>query len=229
MSNIPEEFWDAYSNLGGEIVIEDISFAEAEIGIMELAGYIENTAAPMLAAQKIARDDMAKRFETETDPSNTKWLALDPDYAKRKEHEVGFEHPILTGKSRDLRTEAIKESAWVISGESLFFSTDGLPLYWRIHQEGSSDYGAHYHKATHEGNLSIEEIKKLGFAGEGDQNIPPRPFIGLSKEAQEKILNTFDLWFGLGVEKASRGFKVSSRGTLQEAGPKGQFGPKIIF
>lgn len=203
------------------IEIEPVNFEEASIALYELSLYVEGTALPIRGARRIAMDDMKDRFESETAPDGTKWFELDPNYAARKEKEVGFEHPILT-KDGDLKDAATSSEAWTVSGESLFFNTAVLPEYWRVHQEGSEGFGATFVKVESESVL-------MRTSGEGDQNIPPRPFIGLSGEAEAKILELFDIWFSEGLEMATKRFAVSSAGTLHARTPQGRFGERIIF
>lgn len=203
------------------IEIDTESFEQAEVALYELSLYIENVELPIRGAKRIAMEDMKQRFETETPPGGGKWFALDPQYAERKERDVGFTHPILT-RGGELKEKATSEAAWTVSGDSLFFNTAVLPEYWRVHQEGSEGFGATFVKINEENVL-------LRTPSEGDQNIPPRPFIGLSKEAEDKILVLFDIWFSEGLELATKKFAVSSKGTLHARTPLGRFGERIIF
>lgn len=201
------------------IEVDALDFNKAAVALNELAGYVSEATPPLKAAKKIARDDMKERFDTEIRPDGDKWFALDPDYARRKQHDVGFEHPILT-RSRDLREAATDEGAWSVSGESIFFSTGSLPEYWRVHQEGSSDFGAIFHASAN----------PAGEIGEqGGQNIPRRPFIGLSAEAEAEILEVFDIWFSEGIELARKRYAISSVGVLQTRTALGQFGPRATI
>lgn len=202
------------------IEVDALSFEAASVALSELATYVDNVDLPLRGVKRIAREDMKERFDTETAPDGNKWFALDPHYAERKEAEVGFEHPILT-REKDLRNKATEAGAWSISGESVWFSTSGLPEYWRVHQLGSEDFGTVFHaSANPTGESNLEG---------GIQNIPPRPFIGLSAEAEGKILELFDIWFSNGLAEASKSFAVSSVGTLHVRTPRGQFGERIIF
>lgn len=215
------------TELVGEFTIVEIDaldFKRAEVALNELARYLDNAIIPMRGAERIAMEDMKERFETETAPDGNQWAQLDPDYAARKAFELGFEHPILTGRSRELKTTATSSAAWSVAGDSLFFSTEGLPEYWRVHQEGSEDFGSVFHHAFSEetGHLDSSE-------GSGAQNIPPRPFIGLSRKAETKILELFDIWFSEGIQEATTHYKLGSSGILHAMGPRGQFGPKIEF
>lgn len=203
------------------IEVDTLSFAQAEVAVSRLANYIDDVDLPLRGAERIAREDMKERFETETSPDGTHWFALDPEYARRKQAEMGFEHPILT-RTKALREKATKASAWSISGESLWFSTADLPKYWRVHQEGSEGFGVTFHHIGEE-NVLVRD------SPEGSQNLPPRPFIGLSEEAEGKILDLFDIWFSNGLEAATSSFALSSVGTLHVRTPQGRFGERIHF
>lgn len=204
------------------IEIDAIDFDKAAIALNELAVYITRTQIPLRGAQRIAMEDMRKRFDTEIGPDGRPWTSLDPDYAARKAYDMGFEHPILT-RDRTLRDAASSAKAWSVSGDSLFFSTSNLPDYWRVHQQGSPDFGAVFHsgKAEETGHLDSS-------AGTKNQNIPPRPFIGLSDEAERRILELFDIWFSAGIDQATKNFAISSHGILQARTPRG-FGERIEF
>lgn len=186
--------------------------------LFQLAQYIERTEVPMQAAKRIAQEDMSKRFETETDPEGNKWQDLNIRYAdwKEKKHP-GL--PILTlfrkGRSEALRTKATKDSAFSVSHDSVFFSTSDLPIYWRKHQFGHSGSTVSYFDKKHkEQSFTVGEV-------------PARPFIGLSVEAEEKITEIFDLWLGAGSEEAQKKYAISSHGILQHR-IRGRFGPKVF-
>lgn len=204
------------------IEVEALNFDEAAVSLWDLSLYIENVELPLRGAKKIARDDMKDRFDSETAPDGTQWFELDPEYARKKQQYFGFEHPILTGKTKELRTKATAEAAFSISGESLFYNTSDLPEYWRVHQQGSEGFAVTFHKIGEE-NILVRT------SPEGSQNIPPRPFIGLSDEAEAKILELFDIWFSAGLEEATKQFMVSSVGTLHARTPLGRIGERIVF
>ena len=205
-----------HGSLGGTFYTVDTSDFDAAAGVLfELAGYIDNTQIPLQSAKSIARDDMKKRFDTETDPDGRKWKALDPDYKEWKDEEApGL--PILTlykkGRAEALRTKATAESAFSVSADSVFFSTDNLPDYWSAHQYGD---GSDLSFTDNEGKF----IQVW--------NTPPRPFIGLSVEAEQKIEEVFDLWLSEGLGAASKKYAISSHGFLQHRTAKGQYGSRV--
>jgi phage gpG-like protein len=194
------------------IEIEALDFDKAAVALNELALYMEDVQLPLRGAARIAQDDMKARFDTEIGPDGAKWTALDIDYAKRKEHDKGFEHPILT-YDRDLRDAATSSKAFTVSADSIWYNTDvfaDIP-YWRVQQEGSAE-------------IAFDSPEGAAF-----QNIPARPFIGLSKEAESRILELFDIWFSNGIEKAASSYAISSSGILQERTSTGRLGPKVLF
>jgi phage gpG-like protein len=199
------------------VEVQLLNFDEAAVELTSLARYIEHAELPLRAVKRIARDDIRERFETETDPDGDGWFDLEPSYAKRKQHEKGFEHPILT-RDGELKRKATADSAFVVGGDTLFYDTSELPEYWRVHQEGSVDFGASFHASANPDPNSPTV--------EGQQNIPPRPYIGMSVKAEAKALELFDIWFSEGIEMATRKFHVGSSGVLhQRIG--GRIGPGI--
>lgn len=222
MAFVPVQFGSPSQVVGefSAIEVDALSFEQASIALSQLAAYVDNVDLPLRAVKRIAQEDMKERFETETAPDGSKWFELSPSYAEKKEAAVGFAHPILT-REGDLKEAATSEGAWSVSGESVWFSTADLPEYWAVHQFGSSDFGATYHAtANPEGESS--------FTG-GEQNIPPRPFIGLSEKGEDRVLELFDIWFSNGLAKATRSFAVSSVGTLHVRTSLGRFGERIMF
>jgi phage gpG-like protein len=194
----------------------DIDVA-AEV-INELANYLSVIQLPMRAAKAIASRDMVKRFREQIDPGGKPWVELSSKYERWKLKKVGVK-PILTLYG-DLSHQAADESAFSIVGEELFYDTSELPPYWEVHEHGSKDYGEFYHETA---NPDAEFAPK----GESGSNIPPRPFIGLSKEASSEIFFDFDEWFGAGVDIAATKLVFSSQGVLQHRAAKGRFGPKV--
>jgi phage gpG-like protein len=209
------------------IEIDALDFDKAAVALNELANYIEQVGPPLEAAKKIAIRDMKMRFQTETDPDGTKWFELDPVYAKRKEHEAPGHNILSWGLGdRDLEGEATEEARFSISGESIFYNTDNLPPYWRVHQQGSEGFGVVTHKWIHPS--TGEEVAVHSRESSHGQNIPPRPYIGIGEEAELEIIDSFDLWFSKGIEEAGRGFKFSSSGTIF-ATVQGRFAGKAVI
>lgn len=195
----------------------------AAIALYRFANYIDDEEV-LQGAKRIAMDDMEKRFETETDPFGNKWRKLTPKYEEQKARDGFPVHPILT-RTRDLRNAATSESAWSVSGESVWFHTDGLPGYWSAHEHGAPSRT--YYRDV-EG-----ETRESGYYG----GLPQRRFIGLSNEARDEILMLTGAWLEAGMAQTAAPFssKHSSpvRKIVKGAGGKpqwhigGKWGPMV--
>ena len=163
---------------------------EAAIAIHRFANYIDDEEV-LQGAKRIAMEDMRRRFETETDPTGAMWTELTESY-QRSKAEDGFQvHPILsrtyhTGNPNSLRSAATSESAWSVSGESVWFNTDGLPPYWEAHETGR--------------DFIEGKNGPYGF-------MPERRFIGLSEQAREEILALTGAWLEAGLAQTVAPFK----------------------
>jgi len=175
--------------------------------VMRIAEYLEDFAPPLAASQKIAIADMKNHFDTETAPDGYAWAP----HAESTTLRWG-EHKILnlTGA---LEGAATAPYAFPIDGHDLFFSTAGLPFYGMIQETGRR--AAHITEFI--AQVGAERIAPgMEFSGGG---APPRPFIGISEEAQDEIIAVFDAWFEGGVS----GFYVHGGGTVQGRTSSGQF------
>jgi hypothetical protein len=233
-------FLGSYGELGGEIELygdwvpgDDPETVSEEM--LGLAGYLENTAVPLLFAREYAIADTRERFETETDPSGTPWIDLDPDYLEEK---------IAAGKPADqilvrdgfLEQAATSEAAWLISDELLVFNPSVLPFYGAYHQTGTGDNAtiAAFRAKKEEWrskNAGSKGGKHLGGMGRG-QNLPRRAFIGLSEGAVGLIFAEFDEWFQEGVDYYFGGTTTFKHTKGPHAGKTqtkvgGRFGPFI--
>lgn len=178
--------------------------------IMAIADYLEDFKPPLIASQGVARADMQHHFDSESSPAGYPWAPHSEETIKR-----WGEHKILH-LSGDLEGAATSPTAYPIDGHDLFFSTAGLPFYGMI-QETGRQVG---HMREFVAQQGIENVAPgAEFSGGG---APPRPFIGISEEAQDQIIAVFDAWFEGGVS----GFYVHPGGTVQAIG-RGGFGPGI--
>lgn len=210
----------SFGALGGEISFEFVPDPNVYAArLMELAGYLENFIPPLEASKGIAKQDMQNHFDTESSPDGAAWAELNPDYAAKR----GSAHPILqlTGAMHDA---AVSDAAYAIDGHDLFFNTGGLPFYWIFHEtgrEGVSGMAEFLARAKTElakaGINMADDASRSGGGG-----MPARPFVGLSFEAELKIIETFDAWFAGGVS----GFYTHPSGTVQRR-IGGKFGAKI--
>lgn len=202
------EFLGAYETLGGEINLlgdwvpeNDPETLAAEM--LQLSGYLENTAVPLYETRQIAIADTHQRFATETDPSGTPWVPLDPDYLESKINQ-GYPEDILY-REGDLERAATSPAAWTVVGDDLLvFNPEVLPDYGAYHQSGTGDtetiLAFRAKKAEwRDSHAGGKGGKHLGGMGRG-KNLPQRQFIGLSAFAVGEIYEAFDSWFDRGVE-----------------------------
>jgi phage gpG-like protein len=189
--------------------------------LLNLADELEDMMLPMAAASTVAQQNMATRFKTGTDPNDVPWDAWAESYAPYAlRHSTG---PILPDRANlhltgDLERAATSPSAFIATPTGLFFDTGDLPEYWAANNfgatratrsEGSSE--ADIQKTAR--HIVIENFKRgkkvsasealqraRTTASAGQNELPPRPFIGLSKVAQAKVIAIFNNWFTGTVE-----------------------------
>jgi len=169
------------------------SLDAAAIAIHRFADYIDDEEV-LQGAKRIAMDDMERRFATETDPFGIEWAPLTHQYEEEKARAGYNVHPILT-RTRDLRDSATDESAWSVSGESVWFHTDNLPGYWSAHEHGAPP-------RTHYKTVDGEE-RESGYYG----GLKQRRFIGLSEKAREEILALTGAWLEAGMAQTVAPFQ----------------------
>lgn len=216
-----------FGELGGELIfdwIPDLDVVATEL--LEVAGYLENIEKPLLLSRSILQHDIRMRFETKTDPDGNPWAEWSEGYAKWRENNSpggGILH--LTG---ELESVATGEGAFVVGEAGIFFNTAGLPEYWIWHQEGrtrntrSAGQGLSDEEITHMAatlRISEESIREMHA---GSNELPARPFVGASFEAEIEIVEVFDKWFdgAIALATSSKG-KVFARHAYR--GPGGRF------
>lgn len=221
----------AFADAGGviEVTVEWIPNPDIiERHLMQAAGHFDDLAKPLLASKAIARADMQKHFDTETAPDGSAWTPLDPDYLATKVGQ-GFDPRILHRKG-PLEKAATSFSAFVVTGHDLFFHIDE-PLYWQWMNDGTDSGGfagmAHEMRERTKYNRSVGHTDESGAYAHDSMGIgrgkatPARPFVGISAEAEDQIIEVFDLWFAEGFNIA-----ISGSGTVQTLN-NGKFGGKI--
>lgn len=192
-------------------------FPEPEVvaaRIMELSGYLENFIPPLEASKGVAKADMQNHFDTETSPEGEPWAALNKEYVQKR--RGGAAHPILQ-LSGAMHDAAVSDSAYMIDGNDLFINTGGFPDYWVYHEFGREEMAGW--------DVWVKQVSAtLGVdIQSGGGEMPARPFVGVSFEAQLQILEIFDAWF----DGAVSGFYVHPGGTVQKRSLTGQFGFKV--
>lgn len=226
--------------LGGDIIptpVGDIQLSitsipdprEIQLELERIAGHLENIKEPLAASARILAEDTQERFDTETDPDGNAWIPLDEDYLTSK-RSLGYPDDILHRKG-DLERSATSIQYYKVIGDSVFFDTSGLPSYGLIHQVGSGDEADVGYAAVHKYRVKDDpEYARLEGGAHTNLGIgrgkalPPRPFLGMSEEAEGKIWKAFDLWF----DEATNIY-IGSTGTIQQRLPSGRFGPKVVL
>lgn len=211
------------------VIADPEDLLEGETLMLEIAGELDNVTLPMLAARHIAMEDMQQRFDTETDPENTPWEPLDPDYWRYKQ-SLGFPDKILQ-RTQDLMHAATSADAWLIFENTMMFNPEVLPSYGLLHQAGSGDPSHHGMRAD-----NVERAASAGNRIEGGSHsslgigrgnaLPARPFIGMSSEAEDKIFFVFEEWFNE-VGGAGSALYIRPTGVAQSRGAGGKFGSKV--
>lgn len=199
---------------------------ELQGAILNVAGYLDNTATPLLVARHIAIEDTKQHFENEENPDGYGWYPLDPDYLASKT-SAGYPSDILH-REGDLESAATSEAAWVIADDTLAFDFGTLPEYGIYHQTGNDPNDSIGEHAEFRDRVRSRTSPGMGSAhdslGIGRGNaLPQREFIGLSEEAELQILEGFDVWFD-----AAESVYVRKSGVMQRRESSGRFGPKVL-
>ena len=204
---------------------------EVQRQLIRLSYELEDLVEPMAVAGEIARVDIQERFTTHTTPRGVPWKPWSESYeADALANNLGG---IL---QRSLATqEAVgSRSAFVPTNEGLFIDTSGIPE-WGLW----NNFGAMRTQAT--GGMSSAETREfnLSFGREferapgirlgGENQLFPRPFLGITDKAQYLMDGAFYAWFEgeVAFATSSRGkpfFRHARRGGF--AGNVGQFSPR---
>lgn len=175
---------------------------EAEIVAQKLIGLaegLEDIREPMAAAAFITADDIQERFATQSDPSGAPWQEWSESYEPFALAHGSGRILDLTG---DLREAATSPSNFIPTDEGLFLDTSQLPEYWAWNNFGAQRSVAAGGETARQKQVANAAFRKRAGRGgvkgfgalAGENLLPERPFIGLSKEAQAKIAATFEAW-----------------------------------
>lgn len=189
----------AFGRRGGIITTNILGDDQLALGFVKLAGYVEETALPLKAAEAIAKADIHERFQTHVDPEGDDWQPLAPQTVQRKASS-----PTLRTYPEDILThtglmekQATADESFTIVSDELVWSSQYMPRYWGVHQEGSGEFT----EIPAEKSVSGKAMKFAASEGRG-RGTPARPFIGLSQEAEAQIIEVFDMWYDEGVSIA---------------------------
>jgi hypothetical protein len=217
----------AFGRRGGIITTNVLGDEALELGFVKLAGYVEETALPLKAAEAIAKADIHERFQSHEDPEGDEWQELSPRTVRRKASSPtlrSFPEDILTHTGL-MEKRATDDEAFTIAGDQLVWSSEHMPPYWGVHQYGSGEFDEQEVTEFVPGKGQVSTGKTLKFArseGRG-RATPARPFIGLSEEAGLQIVEVFDAWYDEGVNIAIN----PSTGIVQER-VGGRFGRRLF-
>ncbi len=165
--------------------------------LIGLSESLEDFHKPLLAAAELSRRDIGVRFDTATDPSGRAWEAWSETYAPFAiKHTTGRIFPDranlhLTG---EMHREVTDPSHWRVTNQDVFMDTTGLPERWAWH-----NFGADRATSDEFGDIANE--------------LPARPFIGMSPLTRNKIIFMFEAWFRgeVTVATSSKGAKFFRR------------------
>lgn len=163
--------------------------------LLVAAGRIEDRSRPLALSREVMVEDVVERFETQTSPEGEPWKPWAPSYVPK----AGPSLLVLTG---DLVHAATSTGSYPITEDSIFLSTAGWPDYWAWHQFGAERRaGGESAESSREfmeraQSLGLEFLEGVDVGGIGINTLPARPYIGPSFEAQLRMLEIFDQWFG---------------------------------
>lgn len=201
---------------------------DAEIVEQKLLGLsyeLEDFRAPLAAAAEISRQNVETRFKTGTDPSGRAWDEWAESYEPwALTHTTGRvfgdrANLHLTGR---LERGITSQSAWRVTGSSVFLDTSGLPEYWAWNNFGATRTTSK--AAPTKAAIASQARSILGEAAKkgrkmsaraavsqaqrelsGQNVLPERAFVGLSTPARAKIEVAFAGWFTGEVQSVQRG------------------------
>lgn len=177
--------------------------------IMLMANEFDDWTAPLQEAKQALISGTERRFDTETDPENVAWQALDEDYYRRKTRMMAGPDKILQ-LSESLKDAATSEEAWFITESSIFFNAEALPKnpednvnYGMAHQAGTgfANPGSRSHMKLEafsalvplegSGVLNKKQTEFLQAHSGRGKHLPARPFIGVDFETEDEIVAIF--------------------------------------
>lgn len=179
-----------YTFITAEWVPDPDRIAQA---LVQFSEAIDDWAEPLAASSVVVRQNIDKRFQTETDPYDVPWKELNEGYAAWKAEHGGAGILELTG---DMRKAATSGSITVEPLEKgIFFNASGMPFYAGWHQTGLPDRAS---------------------------PLPQRMFIGIDDEGAAEIAAIFTEWLTWEWEEYWHSFSVGETVTTSK-GARGTF------
>ncbi len=165
--------------------------------LIGLSHALDDFKAPLAAAGTMAQADIRRRFETGTDPSGRPWQPWAESYEPwALKHTKG---PILPERANlhltgEMRNALLEPDNWRATSQDLFLDMSDVPDRWAWHNFGADDRGGM--------GGSVSEGYEFAH-----NDLPSRPFIGMSPVTRAKVTKVFDMWFQGTVEvwTSSRG------------------------
>lgn len=161
--------------------------------ILQLSYALEDFRAPLAVAAQYSREDIKRRFQTGTDPSGRPWEEWSDNYEPwALRHTTG---PILPGRANlhltgEMEDQVLDPGNWRVTGGDVFFDTSGVDDKWAWNNFGT------------ETDRNAGKKDPSGFEYEPN-DLPPRPFIGMSPVTRAKIETAFEAWFAGEVAAAT--------------------------
>jgi hypothetical protein len=186
------------------------------------ADKLNNMRAPLLASRDLSIADVAENFAGEHDPDGNAWTPWSESYVESGPPGPPQSILNLTG---DLEGSATSAAAWPLTTREVFFSFGALPEYGIWHQQGASRVSAGRGVSRKQNLDATQAIKEFsgsiagGHEFFGMNDLPPRPFAGISVETQIAIVDIFDAWFGgiVSLVSTPSGLRVRGAGGRFEA------------
>lgn len=177
-----------------------------------LARSIDDFVPPLVATRQVIVDDVREHFVNEEGP-NGPWQDWSPSYLPQALAEnIG-----ILRKTEALYDAATSITAYPIVGGDIFVNTNEFPDYWKVHQEGGSINSPR--------NIAKRVMhRRAGRDAEAriQGNVPARPYIWLSDEADMRIFEVFDGW----MEGELQIF-LSGQYSIAQSYTPGHFGGRI--
>jgi hypothetical protein len=116
----------AFAGIGLDIDFEDPDAVQREL--LQIENYLGDTLILAETAKAAMQVDMARHFDTETDPSGNPWAPL----VREAFDQIG-----ILQLTEEMREAAISDEAWSASPDGVTFDASVLPPYWHFHDVGS--------------------------------------------------------------------------------------------
>jgi hypothetical protein len=219
--------------------------------MFSLASELEELNEPMLLAGEIVRADMVENFETGSGPDGISWAPWSPNYESYAlAHSSG---PVFGGAANLHLTGALvgavsSPSSYIPTNQGLFLDVSSWPEYWAWNNFGATrsvagggftedDVIARARQIAireHRAGNKITGKGALGLAraefGSGMNELPMRPFVGISAEAQAKLDASFIAWFegSIAIAVSTRGKPMGRHAKRYPKGTPGGLGGRFM-